>query len=1099
MSEELGSKYVKNGKIIGQKLAEFEYFQIGATTFNQLQKANLMPNTFSQAYSNHKPDRIIVDRRQKTPAIIAIIEDKPSGRFNSDAETLKAIRQCNNYCHEVGAIIGAATDGVETYWINPRQSVPDYDYVDKVAGKTRSFSFIVDENDKQVMLPFEVSEKIDLSEEDIMASLTKELYVLIKKLLSSVSTTNSKIVPLDAIDPLELATRVWQDIWVATGKSPEKCLYNVVELFIFKFLSDLGVLQENFDRLWERVESGQDPKEVLRYYVKNSREEILRDFKKGADGTTIINGTIFVNEKDEPNLSQAFLFVNTIRKFKDFENKKGKFSNKNIDKKFKTELYEKFLKQTSGLKALGQFFTPRKVVRAIVEMARHDIQNLDNGDILCDPFCGVGGFVLEPINLVRQDDFMPKAGKIMSPVQFLGFDKGFEKDEERTIILAKANMLIYLADIISKDKLPTSQLAEVFNNTFKLFQSNLGTLGECGYEDKINLILTNPPYVTSGSRTIKDEIEADADKKQFYSVNATGVEGLALEWIVKSLKPDNKSRAFVIVPDGILNRLNDKKLRKFLLRECYLEAIISLPPKTFFTTPKKTYILVITRKSSPEKEQNFPVFTYLASNIGETLDVNRFEIEENDLVEAVQLFNRFHAEKNSESVYELNNESKRCKIQPLSEFDPVKHWSIDRWWTKQERIDLGIEEEEQVKTADEFFELITDSANRLEEIARLRSEIVKKNSKSEEWKYKSVSLNDGQFFELGIGARLLKKNLRKNNENEEANIPVYSANVYKPFGYVKDSNIEIFNKPFVLWGIDGNFDFSYMPAGEKFASTDHCGTIEVLDSTIDPGYLLYQLELKKIEYGFDRGLRSNLVNVRRIEIEFPITRTGEFNIEAQKELVRKRSAVTKAQFDVDSLKKEILDVNVSFDDDFYGTEVSLSDIVDFTKNTNNSSFTKAFINKNPGPIPVYSASEDPDSVNYGYVQDDLPSIKYFDNCMTWNIDGSVGKVIVREGRFSLSEKVIPLIIYPQFESYLSKEFLKFSIEKNAKLQEFGFSNKAGKYRLKRVKVKIPINDAGKFDLKKQVEIANKYNAIEQVKADATQDLEDLGKFTVNVK
>jgi len=59
------------------------------------------------------------------------------------------------------------------------------------------------------------------------------------------------------VDPTNLAKSVWQDIYVATGKEPEKCLYNVVEIFIFKFLSDLSVLESiySFDFLIKMIDS----------------------------------------------------------------------------------------------------------------------------------------------------------------------------------------------------------------------------------------------------------------------------------------------------------------------------------------------------------------------------------------------------------------------------------------------------------------------------------------------------------------------------------------------------------------------------------------------------------------------------------------------------------------------------------------------------------------------------------------------------------------------------------------------------------------------------------------------------------------------------
>src|SRR5699024_1097747 len=122
------------------------------------------------------------------------------------------------------------------------------------------------------------------------------------------------------------------------------------------------------------------------------------------------------------------------------------------------------------------------------------------------------------------------------------------------------------------------------------------------------------------------------------------------EWIVRALKPNGK--AFVVVPDGIMNRSNDKKLRNFILDNCYVDAVISLPLNTFFTTNKKTYILALTKKTPVNvggvatlERQTNPVFTYFCSEIGETRAVYRFDIEQNDLETASDLFNMFKGAK----------------------------------------------------------------------------------------------------------------------------------------------------------------------------------------------------------------------------------------------------------------------------------------------------------------------------------------------------------------------------------------------------------------------------------------------------------------------
>jgi len=215
----------------------------------------------------------------------------------------------------------------------------------------------------------------------------------------------------------------------------------------------------------------------------------------------------------------------------------------------------------------------------------------------------------------------------------------------------------------------------------------------------------------------------DRRLSDFYKVNAIGVEGLFLEWIIRSLKPSRK--AFIVIPDGILNRLHDNKLRRFIKNECIIDGIISLPSNAFYTTPKKTYILAITKKdgwSEAEREsdkQKVPVFTYLVSEIGETLDIKRFSTpDKNDLIEMVSLFNQFKGAKTA-----FKTTSLRCKIQPIDKFNPDEHWSVDRWWTKDEKIELRIEEEEIIMSLAEFEVRVRDTSAKIKELNKKLTEL----------------------------------------------------------------------------------------------------------------------------------------------------------------------------------------------------------------------------------------------------------------------------------------------------------------------------------------------------------------------------------------
>lgn len=297
--------------------------------------------------------------------------------------------------------------------------------------------------------------------------------------------------------------------------------------------------------------------------------------------------------------------------------------------------------------------------------------------------------------------FEPHNGKVSPSVTILGFDKGSdEKDDERTIILAKANMLIYFSDLIAKHHSPDT-LKEfsknAFNKVFRLLRSNLGTF-ELVDEPKCNLILTNPPYVAPGVGTIRKALD-DANLGDYYTVAGRGMEALAIEWIVRNLAPGGQ--ALVIVPDGLVRQ---KPVLEFLIKNCLIQGIISLPSRTFYSTPKTTYILIFTKKHAHEHTQTDAVFTYLVSEIGESRDSYRFPLDENDLIECTSFFNQF---KGSPSGF--NSNSARCKVVPFNELSTSHHWMVDRWWTDEEKKQIGIADVANEISEDDFVGLVMDT------------------------------------------------------------------------------------------------------------------------------------------------------------------------------------------------------------------------------------------------------------------------------------------------------------------------------------------------------------------------------------------------------
>ncbi|MEU7353785.1 restriction endonuclease subunit S [Streptomyces albidoflavus] len=173
---------------------------------------------------------------------------------------------------------------------------------------------------------------------------------------------------------------------------------------------------------------------------------------------------------------------------------------------------------------------------------------------------------------------------------------------------------------------------------------------------------------------------------------------------------------------------------------------------------------------------------------------------------------------------------------------------------------------------------------------------------------RTISLGDESFFRLSIGNRVLR------SQHVADGVPVYSANARSPFGNVESSNLEDFTHPSLLWGIDGIFDWNLIPPGVQFATTDHCGRAEVLDSRLDPAYLLAYLRTTRNTYGFDRVFRASLRNMKaNVEVTVPVDANGELSLSRQKELAVSFYRREEAQLTALASISDVLDSRMAVD------------------------------------------------------------------------------------------------------------------------------------------------------------------------------------------
>jgi hypothetical protein len=164
-----------------------------------------------------------------------------------------------------------------------------------------------------------------------------------------------------------------------------------------------------------------------------------------------------------------------------------------------------------------------------------------------------------------------------------------------------------------------------------------------------------------------------------------------------------------------------------------------------------------------------------------------------------------------------------------------------------------------------------------------------------------VGLDDPDVFGLSIGKRVLR------SEHVSDGVPVYSANPLRPFGFVESSMLDEFEQPSLLWGIDGNFEWNFIPAGVEFSTTDHCGRLQIKDERIDPEYVWAYLKFTRARYGFDRVFRASLRNVKELlSVRLPANTAGEPLISIQSSAAAEFKKRERAQAESLSALEDVL-------------------------------------------------------------------------------------------------------------------------------------------------------------------------------------------------
>lgn len=232
--------------------------------------------------------------------------------------------------------------------------------------------------------------------------------------------------------------------------------------------------------------------------------------------------------------------------------------------------FEYFVRATLKGKKLGQYFTPRELVQTMLAIVgQRKIVNAvvsGSGIKILDPACGTGGFLVflmqDSLNKITE---MHNARDITKKT-FIDAKRAIKEDiffgsdaNEGVAASAKMNMIIAgdgHTNIRHEDSL--AKTAQNWNIE----------------SPNCDLILTNPPFGTSEAGSLSSE-----DWGQFEIRSGKG-QHLFLQKMVLSLKPGT-GEFCTVIDEGVLNTESAVSLRKWLMQQCRLIAVYSLPAETF--------------------------------------------------------------------------------------------------------------------------------------------------------------------------------------------------------------------------------------------------------------------------------------------------------------------------------------------------------------------------------------------------------------------------------------------------------------------------------------------------------------------------------------
>ena len=423
--------------------------------------------------------------------------------------------------------------------------------------------------------------------------------------------------------------------------------YNIEFLWLDKSQVVLYWTEYSWSSWTQKEEYRKNPDKML-YFVKKQLFPYLQNINKP---WTQLLRTIFANLK-ETRIRYWTTLIDVVDKISQID---FSFLSEE-DSHILSKAYEELLSQMwTEWGWAGEYYTPRPVVKFIVNILNPDIKNFPNMKVL-DPFAWSGGFLVETFkyNFEKYKDTLSQFELFyLKTKAFYWIEKKFE-----AYLVGLMNLFLHWIED------PHYELWNTFTKDLESFYK------------KFDFVLTNPPF---GGKEAKSTYEA----AEFADYKTSSTEALGLQFVMKSLKVWWK--AWIILPAwqilfgwGVF-----QKIREQLIQNFNLKYIIFLPEGTFSSvwTGIKTAILIFenswptkktrcfrinwkyTKKNTIKYEDLKPLVDYilgkeinLPENVEETvIDWERLELLKKNLNQFIEKFTKFSENELVEVINEFEN------------------------------------------------------------------------------------------------------------------------------------------------------------------------------------------------------------------------------------------------------------------------------------------------------------------------------------------------------------------------------------------------------------------------------------------------------------